>query len=254
MLFLISLISLIFLLIIMILFRINAICVLLGMILAFCTSIESTASISLLPLDPSQAHYLEVTGGDRKPFDWKVTQRGDGNVVVVMESNGVRFENFCRKTGETLEWRYSNGAQTQIFAKRTENQIIIHGTRLGKPVDEIIEIDERPWYQPLSYSLRNFLFSDQQQTSFWTIRTETLDVHALNAKKIREEKIDTVAGPTIANHVEVRLDGILSALWHATYWYRGVDGLFLRYHSVHGAVGTDSTEVTIASAVVAESD
>lgn len=54
--------------------------------------------------------------------------------------------------------------------------------------------------------------------------------------------------------MDVRVEGVLSAFWQATYWYRLEDGPFLRYQSVHGPVGTETTVVTVASAAAAETD
>lgn len=209
---------------------------------------NALASVNPLPLRPTEVRYLEVTGKAKKIFSWQTMQQEDGSIVVVLEEKNIRFENVCRKTGETIAWRYQDAEQTQLSAKREGNTIIIHGVRLGKPVDKVIEIDDRPWYQPLSFSLQDFLNSDRQQTSFWTIRVNNLDAYALKAKKLGDEKIDTVAGAIMAKHVEIRVEGILSGFWQAAYWYRQEDGLFLRYRSVHGAAGTDATEITIASA------
>lgn len=225
-----------------------ALYLLLFSILFFFIGSYTTASAPALTLAPSHAHYLEVTGNDSSSFLWSITPLPDGNVLVVMESSGDRFENICQKTGETLEWRYQDGDSTMLVAKRSNNQITIQGTRLGNPVDTVIDIDERPWYQPLSFSLREFLDTERQQTSFWTIRVDTLEVHQLKAEKKGEDTISTIAGPVVAERVELRLQGMLARFWHADYWYRQQDRLFLRYSSVHGPFGTSATEVTIISA------
>lgn len=163
-----------------------------------------------------------------------------------MDGN-TEITNICTANGDTLEWIFREGERTRLHAWRQDGQIYLKGIFNGEEVEKSKKIDDRPWYQSLSYSLRDFLGSPDQKISFWTIRANTLDIYALQAKKSQREKIETTFGPVMANQVVIQVEGILSGLWHATYWYRQEDGLFLRYQSVHGPVGTQETVVNIAS-------
>ncbi|HSO09404.1 MAG TPA: hypothetical protein VLR45_05405 [Desulfoprunum sp.] len=54
-------------------------------------------------------------------------------------------------------------------------------------------VDDRPWFQPLSFSLGAFLATPQSEVSFWMIRSDNLEVVAMQAAKGEVEEI-TVAG------------------------------------------------------------
>ncbi len=194
-------------------------------------------------------HYREVTGDKELFFSWSEKNRNDGTIVITLIEGERTFINICAETGETIEWHYTHGNKVTVHAWRKDGRIYLQGMDDGKSINLSKKVDDRPWFQPLSYSLRTFLTSPEQQTSFWTIRATTYDIYAMEAKKIGAEKIDTVSGLERTQLVEIRVQGFLSTFWHCTYWFRESDGLFLRYQSVHGAAGTEQTVVNIDSIV-----
>jgi hypothetical protein len=188
--------------------------------------------------------YLEVDGDQTIPFNWKAEEESDGIVISVNEQ-GKTFYNLCTADGETLKWHMQIEDKHDITAIRKDNLLHIEGIRFGKEYSKTVTIDERPWYQPLSFSLGNFLDSTASKTSFWVIRADKIEVVALTAEKIGVEDVvlDDVAVP--AQKIEIRADGFYSKFWHATYWYRKSDNLFLRYQSTHGLPGSAETIVEL---------
>ncbi len=63
---------------------------------------------------------------------------------------------------------------TCIAAKREKVSIVILGRDKGKAIYKKISIDEAPWYQAISLSLRPFIVSEATTVEFWTVRPDNL--------------------------------------------------------------------------------
>ncbi|MEE4242353.1 MAG: hypothetical protein V2I36_12870 [Desulfopila sp.] len=197
--------------------------------------------------------YLEKVGDTVVPFAWQAEKTTEG-IVIKVEEEGKTFFNLCRPDGSTLKWQFRAEGKHDIIAERIDNTIAIQGTRFGEPIADTVQIDDRPWYQPLSFSLGNFLTSTEEKTSFWVIRADKIDVVALTAEKVGEETLLVGEKEFLTHKIEVRAEGFYAKLWHATYWYRKSDNLFIRYQSVHGLPGTDATIVEILPASSSSND
>jgi hypothetical protein len=108
--------------------------------------------------------------------------------------------------------RTERASNHDIIAKRQGDELNISGVRYGEVYEETVELEERPWYQPLSYSLRNFLGSEAESMSFWTIRTDTVEATTLQVKKAGEEEITINGKRIMAQKVELRAEGLFFAL------------------------------------------
>ncbi len=188
--------------------------------------------------------YQERVGKKIIPFNWQAEENEDGVSITVFEDKKA-FYNFCAPDGNTLKWRISEEGKHDITAVRRDDQLYISGIRNGKEYNDVITIDERPWYQPLSFSLGKFLNSAEEETAFWVIRADTIEVIALTARKVGDEVLHIENRDVDSQKVEVRAEGFFSKFWSANYWYRKSDNLFLRYQSVHGLPGTDATIVEL---------
>jgi len=188
--------------------------------------------------------YQEAVGEVILPFEWKVDVQEQIRIVSVYEKN-KSFINSCFVDGSTWKWQLKDGEKHNIIAERRDNELKISGIRNGESYEKTVQIDDRPWYQPLSYSLRNFLSNLDQSMSFWTIRADTVEVTTLNVEKMGDEEILINEKLTLAQKVEVRAEGFYSHFWHGTYWYRKTDKIFLMYRSVHGLPGTTETVVEL---------
>lgn len=186
--------------------------------------------------------YQEKTGDKIVSFTWNEHRDGEKRIITLI-GDGLKYTNVCLPTGETLEWYHENSEGLKIEARRKQNKIYMSGTSQGVPFQRVEIIDERPWFQPLSYSLRTFLESDAETTSFWIVRDSNQKTYAMKARKTGREEIETLSGLVPTHKVEVRVDGFFSAFWHGTYWYRQDDGMFLKYKSVQG-VGAPPTVIT----------
>jgi hypothetical protein len=190
--------------------------------------------------------YRESTGDQAALFEWRAEERQEGIVIWGLEKSKTFF-NLCGPDGATRKWRYSEPGKNEITARRIGNSLAIRGTRYGKEITKTVALDDRPWYQPLSFSLGKFLSSTEAQTSFWIIRADKIEVVAMTAEKVGEETLFFENGEVDAHKVEIRAEGFLAKMWHGTYWYRKSDNFFLRYQSVHGLPGSAMTTVELVS-------
>jgi hypothetical protein len=189
--------------------------------------------------------YRETMGEVTTYFYWQLEEQEQQRIVTVHEEMKF-FVNLCSADGATWRWQLKDTDNNHdIIAERQGDELKISGIRYGEVYEETVELDERPWYQPLSYSLRDFLGSEGESMSFWTIRTDTLEATTLQVKKAGEEEISVNGKKIMAQRVELRAEGFFSHFWHGTYWFRKSDKLFLMYRSVHGSPGTPETVVEL---------
>ncbi len=191
--------------------------------------------------------YREQTGADSFTFLWRAEQ-GSREVTVTQDQGDEIYSSVCTLDGATLSWQYTRLPDTDVRAERIGDRIRLSGTLAGKAIDQSRAIDGRPWFQPLSYSLQRMVALDQQTVSFWTIRPDTLEIVAMKAEKSGVEQIAAGAAMTEdADKVVIRLDGLLSALWQAAYWFRQSDHLFVQYQGTHGPPGTAATRISLVT-------
>ena len=196
-------------------------------------------------IPPGSYSYRETIGEVTTYFYWKLEEQEQQRIVTVHEKK-KSFVNLCSVDGTTWRWQLKDTDNNHdIIAERQGDQLKISGVRYGEVYEETVELDERPWFQPLSYSLRNFLGSKEESMSFWTIRTDTVEATTLQVKKAGEEELSVNGKKIVAQRVELRAEGFFSHFWHGTYWFRKSDKLFLMYRSVHGSPGTLETVVEL---------
>lgn len=190
--------------------------------------------------------YKTITGPEESFFIWEKSLDNNHVVITVNDHDNDRvMVNRCRQDGYTTNWLLKEKKDTEIRAERNDKTLHIYGTREGKPLDETYTIDQRPWYQPLSFSLTAFLFSGDTSISFWTFRQDTLDLVSIEAKILGLETVFINSQDVPAFKVEIRLNGFLSLFWHATYWYRQENGQFLKYRAISGPPGSDETVISL---------
>ena len=196
----------------------------------------------------SQAlRYHEQTGDNGYTFSWQAEQEQEsGTITVIQHQDSETFSSVNTAEGATRSWHYVNQPDTNVQAERNGDSIRLSGRFKGKEIDVQRIIDSRPWYQPLSYCLQRMVARNQQAASYWTIRPDTLEVLAMRAEKKGSERISLENGSLqMADKVVINLEGVMSALWEAEYWFRHGDNVFLQYRGTHGPPGTAETKVCL---------
>ena len=192
-------------------------------------------------------HYREQTGDESFLFLWQAQSTPDEVTVTVTQRQGEEvYTSVNTSEGTTLSWQYSKQPDTDVRVERKGDRLIFSGRFEGKTVAKEESVDKRPWYQPLSYSLHCMEKRQQNTASFWTIRPDNLEVLTLKAEREGSGRLPEADGSALpANKVVIRLEGLLSALWSAEYWFRQGDNLFVRYRGTHGPPGVAETVITL---------
>jgi hypothetical protein len=202
---------------------------------------------TLAPASTRELRYQEQTGGHSFLFFWQAESAPNvGTVTVTQRQDREVFTSVNTLEGTTLSWRYTKQPDTDVQVRRRGDRLDFSGRFQGQVVKKQEKIDARPWYQPLSFSLHCLEKRKQNRASFWTIRPDNLDVLALQAERAGGGRLSGFDGSEVlANKVVIRLEGLMSAVWSAEYWFRQEDDLFVRYRSTHGPPGISETVVTL---------
>ena len=214
-------------------------------ILPFCLALLLMATVA--PASSPTLRYREQTGADSFLFSWQADAAQDGATVTVTQRQGEEvFQSVNTLEGSTTSWHYTKIPDTDVRVERVGNHLRFRGRVAGEPIDKQETIDGRPWFQPLSYSLRCMVSRQEEQASFWTIRPDTLETLTLKAQREGSARLPQDNGTELsASKMVIRLDGLMSALWSAEYWFRQGDNLFVQYRGTHGPPGTAETIISL---------
>ena len=185
-------------------------------------------------------HYREVTGNTIKEVKWHLF-KADRYTLVYTASN-EKHVTITDENYNTLSWHViAQDGQTDLTATRVGDVIKIEGRFKGAPVDKHLEIDERPWYQATSLSLRGLIASQDDKRLFWTIRFKTLTIHKIKAIKKEMETLDS-SDPLL--HIRMTLPGLLAPFWKSDYWFGLPEGVLFRFQGPSGPPGSPTVTIT----------
>jgi len=191
--------------------------------------------------------YQERTGDDSFVFVWQLeTEPEEVTLTVTQRQKEEVFVSVNTPQGATLSWHYTKTPDIDIQVERQGNTLVYSGVFEGRKINKTEKIDKRPWYQPLSFSLRCMEERKEDSTSFWTVRPDNLDALTLKAERQGSGRlVESDGSEVLANKVVIRLEGLLSGLWSAEYWFRQGDNLFVRYRGTHGPPGVPETLISL---------
>ncbi len=206
--------------------------------------------ILVLPFWQAEAEQVEIyryqqrTGSQVDYFDWQLS-RGSGLHLKTrqqLELTETRFNNDLT----TLSWKMQNPeSQTDLTVERLGNLLVMKGVFAGKVINKEVQIDDAPWYQALSVSLRQFTDHTAETIQFWSIRSDTLDVHRLQVIRQKNTLIDIGNDSVPTIQLKIQPTGWRAPFWSANYWLREQDGVFLRYQGRSGPPGAPVTSITM---------
>lgn len=205
--------------------------------------------VILLPLQPvlclqQERHTYLIKNGDEEYISsWILDTHGDVAVIRTMQKDEL-FVTTCSATGDTLKMEVTD-SEENIKAWRTGDTLFVRGVINGKQVNEQYAVDEAPFYQTLTYSLRDFLSSGKKQVVFWMLHPETYKPFKIQATKGGTSTISLYGKETEVQHIRIRVSGILSILWHGDYWYRTDDHVLVEYRGLNGPPGSSQTIVRL---------
>ena len=180
--------------------------------------------------------YSDQEGDDKKTLRVSKSQLYDSLLLTLKSSHKYSKHSFS-PPGYTKKWRMiDRDADHNFLAERSGNEISIQGKYSGSRISKIVQIDNRPWINKLDHGLSAWVKTDQDHTSFWTLKLGSgLDPVEFEVKKTGTENLTTPAGDFEVIKVKINLDGFLvSNFWSAYLWYREEDGLFIKYQGDSG--------------------
>ena len=183
--------------------------------------------------------YHQQIDNEETVFTWTMEQGEYFTLKTVepLETTSLR----CTKNGDVLEWNLQRGEHTLITATRKGNMILVEGIMNGETVEMRFTIDDKPWYQFLSFSLQSFLKDNNiQHTQFWILSPRHLEMYMMEALKEGEEAVTLNGRATEAIKVRVAPDGIVGKLFYGHYWYRKPDFLWIKYQGDHGPLSPET--------------
>lgn len=210
---------------------------------------------SLMMVEPGQVaetqaadfesyRYLQQTGKTEEHFDWILEHRED--ILLQAISPVEVHQTLMDSAMATRRWELDIPQQgTCVQASREGNSIQLQGQWRGKTLDRSLDIDEAPWFQALSVSLRPFLKQQQTSTEFWTLRPDKLTVHKIRATKKGRHPLLLDGQEVTADKVEITMTGPAAWLGRGRYWFRASDHVLLRYQGPGGLPGIPATIITL---------
>ncbi len=192
--------------------------------------------------------YVEQKGMAKANVLWRLARSNGFRLTYEKEA-----ETHITQTDEhlaTRTWSMENPEQNiSVQAERKQDQIVLYGKVNGHPMGKQFQVDEAPWFQATSLSLRGLIRSQTDRVEFWTLRTDTLKAYKLKARKIGVERL-TIEGKSVeAVKVELRISGWLAPFWNSFYWFRAEDGLFLKFEGLEDPSGTTKISIQYAGLV-----
>ncbi|WP_419661130.1 hypothetical protein [Desulfosarcina variabilis] len=210
-------------------------------VLAVCLTIVSPIAGHVVYASQDEVYrYRENNGDTVKNVQWRLT-KGDHYTLTC---SSPEAEHITVTDGNyiTRHWQMSsNDGETQLIAERTGRTIVIRGRFEGKAVDKVLAIDDCPWYQATSLSLREFVASADTERLFWTIHLKTLKAYKIRAIKKEVERSD-VNDDLL--HIRLTLSGLLAPFWKSDYWFALPDGVFYRFQGPSGPPGSPRIIIT----------
>ena len=216
------------------------------LLVAILWSVAALAALPASPLSDEVYFYREETGDSVKEVTWRLRK---GETYILTYTSPV--ERHVTTTGtdyDTRHWQVTAGnGKTRFSAERTGRSIVVRGMVEGETVDKQLAIDERPWYQATSLSLRELVASGDSERVFWTIRMDTLTAHKIRAVKKGVEAVDIDGSQKALLRIRLSLPGMLAPFWKSDYWFALPAGIFFRFEGPSGPPGSPTTIVTRVS-------
>jgi hypothetical protein len=186
--------------------------------------------------------YTETIGKIENDIHWCVDKSEP--IRLLYQGKGETHITQTDESYATVQWDMEKKSEdTSLHALRQPHTIIIQGRWKGRQITKEFPVDDTPWYQATSWSLRGFILSSRKKIRFWTVRIDTLEVHKITAVKKDVAVLNVHGAEEEAAEVELRLGGLLAMFWKSSYWFRPSDGVFLRFEGPSGPPGAPAIVV-----------
>ena len=188
--------------------------------------------------------YRQQTGRNEECFEWSLEHREEPLLQAIGPEQ--RHQTLMEPNMATRRWYLDHPENsTHVAVWREGDELLLQGQWRGEPLDKTLQIDDAPWFQALSVSLRPFLTGSEESTEFWTLRPDKLTAHKIRARKRGQETVLVGGEEVLAHRVEVGMTGPAALLGKGRYWFRACDLVLLRYQGPGGLPGTPATTILL---------
>jgi hypothetical protein len=226
-------------------YRLAEVILCMPLLLTVCLGTDFAAAAPSGTMTREEVHYYrEVVGTAVRNVQWRL-RKGE-HLTLTYTSPIEKNVTTTDREYETLSWHViRDNGRTDFLARRDGDTIVVHGRFKGAPLDRTLNIDEAPWYQAISLSLRGLLASGDTDRVFWIIRYDTLKVHKIKAIKSGTERLQADEGRlrTLA-HIRLTLTGLLAPFWKSDYWFTTPGDVFYRFQGPSGPPGAPMITIT----------
>lgn len=189
-------------------------------------------------------HYTEQKGDRTQNVLWRLTRHGKGYQLSYRKGT----EHHLTRTDEhmdTQSWSMNDpGRACAIEAVHDKGIIRIEGTVDGHRIEKQFDVDDAPWFQATSFSLRRLVVSDRKEFEFWTIRPDNLKAYKLRAVKSGRETLDILDEHIETIKIQLCLTGWRAPFWKCQYWFNTEDGAYVRFEGQADPLGGTQFTVT----------
>ena len=179
--------------------------------------------------------YNETTSGVQIEYAYSITKTASG-FILELSSSDLKEKCITDTSYFCMIWEYSCTAKnTQFVAERKNNTIHLVGIFEGQKIDRKIETSNLPWVQFWEYGINNMLESKKSNMEFISIdpsKSEKIRTFVVKRKSVHKIDIDNQEEDAI--HLVISIKGLPAFIFHADYWVRETDYLFLRSEMPQG--------------------
>jgi len=194
--------------------------------------------------------YVREEAGERVPVQWMLEKEKKDCYTLKYDIPEVKSVTVTDDKYATMRWSSVNASEgTDVKAERKNNTVHVKGIFKKKPIDRAIEIDEDPWFQATTLSLRSFVLSEKETMTFWILRPSNLKPYKLVARKEMTQTRDVLGQTVSAQKVSLSPPGLLAALWKGEYWFKKDNGMLIECETPCGPPGSNDVVMRLTEIV-----
>ena len=165
----------------------------------------------------------------------------EGGIELSQLTPGKSEKILMSREYDVVRWEMKNEKKKlEIVALRKGNEIVIEGSKKGKPYGEVIQIDATPWFQAWEIGIDRLMLGNDTLTRFWSVNPDMLKAGLFTAVKAGKELIPVGGEEREAERVDISMKGFSTRLFRAVFWFEPGTGILLR--SRYNIFGSESTE------------
>ncbi len=209
--------------------------------LSLITGLILSSYFSLYAFTAQICYYVIKTGSSERYCRWHLEKKR--HYIHTFETTQKKDTTIIQPEFDTVMWQVEAPAEhTDITATKNGDTIDLKGEYHGEAVCKKIQLDQYPWFQSISVSLRPIASTGISKVYFWSIRPDNLKAYKMVATK-KDQQLVCLDGQQIkARRIEIRPYGFLAPLWKCDCWF-SEDGIFLKYKGAGWPPGSPDTEI-----------